>query len=97
MRKERFELSRVAPYGPEPYAYASSATSAQISKFFICKFDPELPYFFTRQRGRNLPRLYRCDLYKIRRVFYLVGNAFHIFGQLITQKKYHVVQLGMYK
>ena len=34
VRTKRVELLRVSPYGPEPYAYASSATSALIFKLF---------------------------------------------------------------
>ena len=35
VRKERLELSRVAPYASETYAYTNSATSAKRKKFFI--------------------------------------------------------------
>ena len=35
VRKEGVEPSRVAPYAPEAYAYASSATSA---KFIVIKY-----------------------------------------------------------
>ena len=40
MRKERLELSRLAPYASETYAYTNSATSATnvLNKFFLFRF-----------------------------------------------------------